>query len=367
MRLLYALIALPALVARAGPVSRHGGTTSPNIRANDTALLNFALSLGNLQNAFYNQGLSQFDDSAFNSSGYGPGIRNGFIQIGQSKQVQVALINETLGANATAPCTYNFPLDNVTTFANLSQVIENIGTSAYIGTAQNITNATYQTIAASILSNNARYASWVAYQVNEVEPWDGPFDTPLTPSQVETLIAPYIVSCPGNLTGPFTPAGNLTIPPTSAGSNATFIFNNVTELTGANASTPLFAAYLQGLNQTFVPITNGSATVPNNLTGIVYAAVTNSSTVVSNDTTVAGPAWINLSYRYNTTETSEGGTPPTSTTSIVTVTETSEGGTPPTSTTSVVTIWTISSQSKSDSLSGSGIDGVSLISALREL
>lgn len=56
------------------------------------------------------------------------------------------------------------------------------GTSAYIGSVQNITNKTFSTAAASILATNARFATWVASSVNGVEPWDGAFDVCTLPA-----------------------------------------------------------------------------------------------------------------------------------------------------------------------------------------
>ncbi|KAG5641067.1 hypothetical protein DXG03_006271 [Asterophora parasitica] len=289
------------------------------LQMSDNDLLNYALQIASAQEALYDQGLSQFDESAFNAS-HGPGIRNGFVQLSQNKQAQVALLNQTLGDNATH-CTFNFTLTNISTFTNLSQVLENVGTSAYIGAAQNITNGTDATTAASILSNNARSASWVSSAVNGVEPWDGPFDA-----------NPFDATSSASLTVP---------PPTTAGQNATYIFSNST------AGTPLFAVFFHGLNKTFVPLNNDTATIPNNLTGIVYTAVTNSSSVADDNTTVAGPTFLDLSYPFNTTSSSSGGagggttssasSTPVSTTSFTSSgTETTSGGASPSLTTVTV-------------------------------
>ena len=50
------------------------------------------------------------------------------------------------------------------------------GTSAYAGAAQLISNKTYLTVAATILSTEARHASWIAAAVNKFGGWSGPFD-----------------------------------------------------------------------------------------------------------------------------------------------------------------------------------------------
>ncbi|RDB30145.1 Protein rds1 [Hypsizygus marmoreus] len=303
MKSLFAVLAAPVLLTHALSIRWGGGggktnDTGPSntTTVNDTAILNYALAIENLQSAFYNQSLSQFDEQAFNDSGFSPSVRTGFVNIGQNKQIHAALINNTLGSNATQPCNYSFPVTNVTSFTALSQLIENIGVSAYIGVMQNITNTTFITVASSILATDARYASWVA-SVNGVEPWDGAFDVPLSPRQVITLAAPYVTSCPpSNITQPFTPFPSLVISPGTAGSNVTFSFTSPTPSNDSTTNATLFGAFFQELTPVFVPLStdDNSVTVPSNLTGLVYVAVTNSSSTVSDDTIVAGPTVLNL-------------------------------------------------------------------------
>lgn len=72
----------------------------------DTAILNYALAIENLENAFYTQALAKFDEQAFNQSGYPPSTRAGYVTISQHEQAHVALISQTLGENTTQPCNY---------------------------------------------------------------------------------------------------------------------------------------------------------------------------------------------------------------------------------------------------------------------
>ena len=60
----------------------------------------------------------------------------------------------------------NFP--DPRTFAALSQLLEDVSVSAYISAAQYISNEAYLTALASILSTEARHASWIASAVNKV-------------------------------------------------------------------------------------------------------------------------------------------------------------------------------------------------------
>jgi hypothetical protein len=97
------------------------------------------------------------------------------------------------------------PYNDVLSFAALSQVLEGVGefnlchlvqrymfnfeslfffffstgASAYTGAAASIVTPAYLTVAASILSTEARHASWVASAVNRNTPWSGPFEVSL--------------------------------------------------------------------------------------------------------------------------------------------------------------------------------------------
>ncbi|KAG6856982.1 hypothetical protein H0H87_011371 [Tephrocybe sp. NHM501043] len=301
MRLTYLLlVTLPALFAGANPAQNWntgGGTGSPasgencsggNITSqSDIDLLNYALALANLQNAFYQQNLGNIDDNAFSSSGFGQEARNNFNQISQNKQAQVNLLAQTLGACATPACNYDFHVTNATNFTATAVVIEDIGTSAYVGSIGDLSNSTLQEWAAAILSSNARAAAYVTL-LTGAQPVIGPFDTPLTPQEVATLTSSYITSCPDNSTNPFHPGNNLLINQASP-NEAQFIFNSST------GNQQLWAVFHKGLGKTIVPLnSNNVAVIPANTTGIVFAEVSNSGTVANDGTIIAGPGVINI-------------------------------------------------------------------------
>ncbi|KAG6806391.1 hypothetical protein H0H93_003082, partial [Arthromyces matolae] len=110
--------------------------------------------------------------------------------------------------------------------------------------------------------------------------------TPLDPEQVTTLMSPYIVSCPQNSTNVFTPGNNLFV--TQNGTDADLSFNNT------SGDTPLFAVFHQGLQQTFVPINNGAAPIPANVSGPLFVDVVNDTSVDNDGTRVAGPGILNI-------------------------------------------------------------------------
>lgn len=73
----------------------------------DTQILNYALTLEHLENAFYTQALGKYDAAAFEKAGFPSWVRGRFVEIGQHEAAHVAFLQSVLGANATKPCTYS--------------------------------------------------------------------------------------------------------------------------------------------------------------------------------------------------------------------------------------------------------------------
>ncbi|KAH9484919.1 Protein rds1 [Psilocybe cubensis] len=255
----------------------------------DSVVLNYALTLEHLENAFYSGALAKFDEAAFKRAGLPAYARGRFQEIAAHEQAHVNLLSEALGSLATSPCTYNFSYTDVKSFAAFSELLEGVGVSAYIGAAQSITNKAYLTVAASILSTEARHASWVAAAVNKFGGWSGAFDVPLDFNQVYSIAASVIAACPS--TNPVLPVRafpNLTLSNIKPGGNADIKIENLV----ANGSSvdPTFVVFLTGLEKIFVPVHDGKVIVPAGLSGQVYVVATNSSTDANDSTILAGPA-----------------------------------------------------------------------------
>ncbi|KDR67493.1 hypothetical protein GALMADRAFT_79814 [Galerina marginata CBS 339.88] len=268
-------IVLAATTVLATPVKR---------AIDDTTVLNFALTLEHLENAFYQGALAKFDAKAFTDAGLPSFARGRFSQVAAHEQTHVKFLSDALGDKATKPCTYNFPYTDPKSFAALSQVLEGVGTSAYTGAAQLLTNKDFLTAAASVLATEARHASWVASAVNKFGGWSGSFDVPLSLNQVFTLAAGFITSCPS--TNPALPVKAfpaLTVTGAVPGKSAAVSAPKAT-------STPTHIVFFSGLDKLFAPIQNGKVTVPAGLTGQIYAVATTSATQATDDVIVAGPA-----------------------------------------------------------------------------
>jgi len=252
----------------------------------DVTILNYALTLEHLENAFYHGVLAKFNEKAFRNAGYPKWVYQRVQKLAEQEATHVAFLSGALGSAATKPCQYTFPYKTVSEALGLSRVLESVGVSAYLGAAADITNADYLTAAGAILTVEARHQAIIA-EVNGGLGYPSPFDTPLDFSQVYTLAAPFIKKCPS--TNPTLPVQQF--PALTVGKPC-----NKTKLTFEckTGQAVLYAHFLNGLNDIVVKI-NPDHTVafPKNLAGVVYVVVSTSETLADNNT-VAGPAYVQL-------------------------------------------------------------------------
>lgn len=101
---------------------------------NDGIILNYALTIEYLQQAFYRRGLEEFKGNAFSSVGFAHLFRDNLIQIYSDKKTHIAFLTKTLTAAkipAAHELTYSFPYTNAQTFVQFASVLEGVGVSAY--------------------------------------------------------------------------------------------------------------------------------------------------------------------------------------------------------------------------------------------
>ncbi|KAF4593602.1 hypothetical protein EYR40_008389 [Pleurotus pulmonarius] len=263
----------------------------------DVAVLNFALTLEHLENAFYSSALEKFDQKAFTDAGLPAFARGRFVEVSEHEKAHVQLLSNALGDKATKPCTYNFPYTDPKSFAALSQILEGVGVSAYTGAAAFIENKDYLTVAASILSTEARHAAFVQSAVNKFAGWSGAFDAsdsiPLGLNEIFSLAAPFISSCPDsnpNLLVKAFPTLAVITPNLKPGSKATLKFDAPSD-TG-----DLYMAFFTGLSKKFVKIENKEVTIPSDLLGTVYGVVSKSANSTTDDDVVAGVAVLQFNF-----------------------------------------------------------------------
>ncbi|KAF7979466.1 hypothetical protein HWV62_42283 [Athelia sp. TMB] len=266
----------------------------------DVQVLNFALTLEYLENAFYSQGLAKHSEADFEKAGLPSWVRGRFEQIAKHEATHVSFLKTALGeGNAVEPCTYDFNDNSVKDFVDFSGMVETVGTSAYTGAAQLIGDKDYLTAAASILATEARQTAWVNSAVRGGAPWSTSFETPLDVNQIYTIASSVITSCPsGNakLLPPTIAAfPSLTIPADAMPGKTVKLAYKPAK--GASKSAKKYVAFISGLDTVFVPLgSSGEVEIPKDLYGVVFAVVTTNGTMVDDKVTVAGPAFLNFGF-----------------------------------------------------------------------
>ncbi|KAI0672131.1 ferritin-like domain-containing protein [Trametes maxima] len=261
----------------------------------DAEILNYALTLEHLENTFYTQGLAKFSAQDFENAGYPPWVRGRFTQIARHEAEHVRFLTSALGDNAVQACEYSFPDDTPQSFVATSMVLETVGASAYLGGARYLTdNTDYLTAAGSILSVEARQASWVSSAVMKNQPWNGPYDTPLTPSGAYSLAAPFIKECPSsNAALPVTTFPALTISKTSPAEGSRIAI----QYDGVASDGEKYVAWLDGLQVVYTTIgKDGKTKVPQDLDGTVYAVVVKSKETPKDETMLSGFAVVQFPF-----------------------------------------------------------------------
>jgi hypothetical protein len=163
----------------------------------DVAILNYALSLEYLEDAFYTWGLNKYDKDDFKKAGYDSVVRERFVHIGEHEAEHVRVLKSVITSLKGTPlpkCIYKFPLYDVHDFIAVARALENTGVSAYLGVAAGL-EGDLLTAAASITTVEARHSSFL----NEVLGRTGApyaYDTPLTVREIITIAANFVESCP---------------------------------------------------------------------------------------------------------------------------------------------------------------------------
>lgn len=191
--------AITSMLARAQTT---GSTT------NDINILNYALRLENLENAFYSQGLAKFAAKDFQGSAAVQAIGGSKIganiyaylgAIAQNEQDHALKLAQTISSAGGTPqpldC-YAFNFTTADNFLATAQTLENTGVMAYDGAIALLQNPMLQTLAATIATVEARHAAYLNV-LNFTMPFPGPFDTTDSMQTVLSAVAQYMTTgCP---------------------------------------------------------------------------------------------------------------------------------------------------------------------------
>jgi rubrerythrin len=173
--------------------------------ATDVEVLQFALTLEHLENAFYREVGGQFDEKDYRRAeflrGFGDRVRGDVIEnvqdIGAHEQTHVdtlVKVLEDLGEDPVEEACYDFGVDTVDDFANIARVLENTGVTAYTGSIADVDTPALATAGATIATVEARHASYLNFLTGE-DPFPAAFDTPKTRKEVFDAASGFIVEC----------------------------------------------------------------------------------------------------------------------------------------------------------------------------
>ena len=171
------------------------GTVGPFVRAalaqeegTDVGSINFALTLENLEAAFYGRALAELN--------LGGQSRQLAQDIESNEREHVETLTQTveqLGGRPEAAPQFEFPLDDENGFLDLAVTFEDTGVAAYNGIAPSIRNRDLLAAVGAIVQVEARHAAAIRLQAGQ-DPAPRAFDQQMSRPQVERAIRPYIRS-----------------------------------------------------------------------------------------------------------------------------------------------------------------------------
>ena len=200
-----ALAAIPfstskALAAVEGPCDACNDTLT------DLDILNYALTLEHLENAFYRDGLKEFSKKDFKKSKFirkldddiSDKVHSYFKIIAEHERVHVETLTAviiSLGGTPVSELCYNFGYKKVEEFVAVAQLLENTGVMAYDGAIHLICSPELRTAGATIATVEARHASYLNLLNGDV-PFPLAFDVPKTMAEILAAAGGFIVPCP---------------------------------------------------------------------------------------------------------------------------------------------------------------------------
>ena len=169
----------------------------------DVDVLNYALTLEHLENAFYREGLAEFSDEEIMDadalSEFGSEVRMAvpahLRTAGEHEAAHVTAISDTieqLGGTPVEEATYDFGYSTPTEFLGVAKALENTGVAAYKGAAPTVSSDAVFSAAIGIHSVEARHAA-LLNELDASSPFPAGVDEPMTMSEVTEVAGQFIV------------------------------------------------------------------------------------------------------------------------------------------------------------------------------
>ena len=156
----------PLFLASASPAKPdHHQKRIQKPQLNDGIILNYALTIELLEQAFYDAGLWTFNQQSFLDAGYLDPFYSNIEQFRFDQQVHIAFLTEALRAVGLSPTAaqshYSFPFTDVASWVKLGSIIEDVGASGYLGLVASFVDKDYLTASVSILGTEARHTAYL--------------------------------------------------------------------------------------------------------------------------------------------------------------------------------------------------------------
>ncbi|EMA34981.1 ferritin-like domain-containing protein [Haloarcula japonica] len=169
----------------------------------DVDVLNYALTLEHLENAFYREGLETFSDDELIEadvlSSFGDGVRtivpDHIRTVGDHEAAHVTALSDTvekLGGTPVEEAEYDFGYETPSEFFGVARALENTGVAAYKGAAPTVSNDQVFSAAIGIHSVEARHAAMLN-ELNAESPFPNGVDEPQTMAEVTEIAGQFIV------------------------------------------------------------------------------------------------------------------------------------------------------------------------------
>ncbi|KAK7409715.1 hypothetical protein QQX98_008096 [Neonectria punicea] len=284
-------------------LSKRQSDAAASMGLNDFDILQFALTLENLEETFYRTGFAQFPDSDFAALGLSAETLADLKGIGATEAAHVGLLQSALAQGGIQPvqaCTYDFAFTDAAGMVATAAVLESVGVSAYLGAAPLLADPAILGVAGSILTVEARHQTAIrVFAQQKAVPQA--LDTPLGPRAVFSLAAPFIVECPEG--------SNLNIEAFSSlamaeGQAVEAVAIGVSiKLASDAAATATHCAFtsggvLPGGTKFSVFTEADGCEVPQGIAGVTYVSLANDAPIegiLTDDITVAGPMVLTIS------------------------------------------------------------------------
>jgi len=183
---------------RPAPDRKAGDGTS------DVDVLNYALTLEHLENAFYRDGLAEFgEDELTNAdvlSSFGEAVRmevpDHLRTVGAHEAAHVEALTATVeefGGTPVGEGEYDFGYETPSEFLGVAKALENTGVAAYAGVAPSVSNDEVFSAALGIHSVEARHAAFLN-ELNATSPFPTGVDEPKSMEEVTEIAGQFIVS-----------------------------------------------------------------------------------------------------------------------------------------------------------------------------